>query len=392
MRGRIEVFFALAVILSCGAPAFAGDALDNEGGEAGWIMLATVVLSPPSPIARAAYAGDLEAIKDILKQDPGSINAVGGRGMTALIVAAKKGDLEMVRFLFDKGADLHACSHHGTALSLAADNNWFDIVKFLIDSGAELNNAGGSCQAPLISVARLGRQEMVRFLLEHGADPNVKNPAKYTPLHGTTDLDVAKLLIKYGANVHVLNRNGYTPVEYAIMFDHQDLAIFMIKSGKRKHSAARQKMIQMQPWYLLGLAYEHRRLDVVAFFLDDSRILFEMIESDPQFIQSFVMKGLNVNVRDDDGKTLLMRAVTANKVEVVRMLVELRADINAQVSSNKTALTFAAAEGLTHMVSLLIDAGADIGVMDKSGRRPIDYAREKGHADIVKLLDAAGAK
>ena len=81
--------------------------------------------------------------------------------------AAIHGDLEVVKYLVAKGADVNAMHRGGlTPLMTAATRGRLDVVKFLVDKGADVNARGNDGETPLTLATK---QDVVEFLKQHGA-------------------------------------------------------------------------------------------------------------------------------------------------------------------------------------------------------------------------------
>ncbi|MHB9131866.1 MAG: ankyrin repeat domain-containing protein [Armatimonadota bacterium] len=94
----------------------------------------------------------------------------------------------------------------------------------------------------------------------------------------------------------------------------------------------------------------------------------------------------NVNCRDHDGYTPLMRAVDGDGA-VVEALLNHGADANVQNDKGMTALHLATNLGHQHIVLLLLAHGANPKLTDKYGRTPRDIARVNGDREMLQLLD-----
>jgi len=76
----------------------------------------------------------------------------------------------------------------------------------------------------------------------------------------------------------------------------------------------------------------------------------------------------------------------------LRLLLERGADINAATRAGQTALVVAVINGHTEVVKLLLDNKADPMVMDETGKMAVDYAIAAKRADLIELLKAPPAK
>ena len=144
--------------------------------------------SPPRDIFEAATFG----VVDELDGDP---NVYSADGFTPLHFAAMGGHVDAARALLEAGADPNAMSRHRfvkvrplhTATALDISSGDPEIVRVLLEHGADVNgrsDEGGF--TPLHNASGSGAAELVRILLEHGADPNA------TTDDGRTSADLAK--------------------------------------------------------------------------------------------------------------------------------------------------------------------------------------------------------
>ncbi len=118
-----------------------------------------------------------------------------GAGATPFLRAAKTGDAEVMRLLLAHGADPKAETKDGTtAMILAAGLSWtmgitnvdeknaLEAIKICIDNGVDVNAANDKGDTALHGAATSGRNQVVSFLVEHGAKLDVKDKQGRTPL------------------------------------------------------------------------------------------------------------------------------------------------------------------------------------------------------------------
>jgi ankyrin repeat protein len=127
----------------------------------------------------AAVRLDLDGIKEALKEGA-DINTVSEHGQTPLFFAIKNTPvdlaeesrvIEVIRFLIDRGADVHIANIHGrTSMYEAADLGRLAIVRILCEAGAGLGVADCYGETPLHRAATGGAEDVVQYILENQAD------------------------------------------------------------------------------------------------------------------------------------------------------------------------------------------------------------------------------
>lgn len=141
---------------------------------------------------------------------------------------------KVVNFLVDLGANIQFVDEDADGFSNALtsacwtdygaepvfEGDYFDILKFLIDGGADVNLAGTGGMTPLHEAAYGdgGNATAVRMLLQHGAKVDVLNAEGDSPLHLACqrgEYYCVKLLLEAGANLNLTDSDGLTPLEVA---------------------------------------------------------------------------------------------------------------------------------------------------------------------------------
>jgi ankyrin repeat protein len=129
-------------------------------------------------VFEAAAFGRTERLAAILTADPAQARARSEDGFTALHLAVFAAQAKAARLLLDRGADVDALSTGaiarvpplGTAVFVRSPH----LARLLLDAGADVNRQGAGGFTALHSAAQSGDAELVRLLLEHGADPGVR--------------------------------------------------------------------------------------------------------------------------------------------------------------------------------------------------------------------------
>jgi len=186
---------------------------------------------------------DAEKVK-LLIDHGADVKAKAKTGYTALMVASMYlGTSDSVKLLLEHGAEVNpgkGVMFNASPLFLATFAGNPDNMALLLAKGADPNYRmdllGGFPTAPLTAASIIGYQGAVGALLGHKADINDKDPDYLTPLHWAViahQPDVVKALVDAGADVNAVDRYGYTPLLYAatIDFGDADTAEILLKAG-----------------------------------------------------------------------------------------------------------------------------------------------------------------
>ncbi|WP_265023236.1 ankyrin repeat domain-containing protein [Wolbachia endosymbiont (group A) of Epistrophe grossularia] len=205
----------------------------------------------------AQYSSNLEIVKFLLDKDISGINNITNNGWTPLHVAIQGNKLNTVELLLGRGADIEVRDiYNQTSLDLATRKGYLDIAgilkqvqldrklltivesggfneaKGLIAQGANIDTNDKNGNTLLYSAAEIGDLNLVKLLLDNGANIEAKNGEyQATPLHGAVEnyrIDVVKLLLNRGANVNAEDKDNWTPLHYGADTNSPDIVKVLV--------------------------------------------------------------------------------------------------------------------------------------------------------------------
>jgi ankyrin repeat protein len=141
--------------------------------------------------------------------------------MTAVMRAVRHNDAATIDKLIAGGADVNELDPNGDApLVMAAYLGHAEIVRKLLDAGADLTAVDPGMRATALhAAAYAGRTEAARILIERGIDIDKQGPVNgYTALHDAiwqNNVDTARVIIDGGANLRLKSHDGETPLDFA---------------------------------------------------------------------------------------------------------------------------------------------------------------------------------
>ena len=143
---------------------------------------------------------------------------IGKNDMTLLERAWKAKDLEKVKFLAERGAELNKRDKKDKTLLhyTFTEEDWEEKANFLIEIGADVNSQGENKRTLIYYILKRGNLSQLKFLLDKGANPNIKDDLGQTPLHYAVKkgwINKVKVLVKNGADLTIKDNKGRTAVD-----------------------------------------------------------------------------------------------------------------------------------------------------------------------------------
>ncbi len=311
------------------------------------------------------------ALEFLLKQGL-PINIQDKDGSTPLTYACDAESKEVVEMLLKvPSIDIHHVNKRGwTPLMAACIQGSREIVEILLRAGACITESD-PCGAIALSAACISKtkdRDVVKMLLCHGADPKYVLPNGNTVLHCACDSsvpEVVKCLIEAGANPHARNTAGMTPLMQALIKGNEEI-------------------VQL----LLSLPH----IDVEGCDNNgNSPLILALSQGSYETVKLLLEYGANVNRLTTQGGTLLLVACEKQDEKLMQLLLDAGADIDQQNKLGGTPLIGACEKKNKELVTLLLERGANIEKSNKFGGNPLLAAVEVNSLDIVQLLLNKGA-
>ncbi len=342
------------------------------------------------PLHNAARIGDIQKVKELLSKGA-DVNAANIHGDTALHEACKRADKELIALLLIKGANVNAQGFDlYTPLHLAAGVGHKPVVQLLLENGADINAKTREGQIPatiamyknnrriadllipddsnitIHLAAYLGDVEKTKSLIEDGVDINSQDENGYTPLHRAAQsgsIEVAQLLIASGADVNTKGLLGRAPLHEAARSGLKDVIELLLVHGAKVNEKTTQNV------YEGDLSWNYWPAGATPLFFSTYY---------PDVVEILLEHGAEVNVINDAKESIIDEAIYHGNRKVVELLIASGVNIN---------IHHAAYIGALEKVRSLIEDGSNINTKEKAGgRTPLHRAVEGGHKEVIKLL------
>lgn len=286
----------------------------------------------------------------------------------ALCAAAAVGNDDGVRKWLEEGARADLEFGGQPAVHNAAAHGHVSTMAILLadQPSADVRNSDGV--TVLMLGAYYGQTEVIRDLLDRGAELHERDKSGFTSLHlaaSNGHLEAVELLLARGADIDALTTDGFSPLMLSLRKNHADTARHLIDAG------ADVNVRSTSGESALYAAAFHELHEIVARLLD---------------------RGAEVNAQEEGGFSALYAASQNGQADTVRTLLEHGANVDIRTDAGSVPMHAAADEGLTEIAALLLQADPDLSLRNQHGDTPLSLAARAGQADLVSLLIEAGAE
>jgi ankyrin repeat protein len=277
-----------------------------------------------------------------------------------------------------------------TALLFASRNGQLDAVRALVDAGADVNQiSAGDHSSPLVIAVANSHYEVGKYLVDHGANPNIANVDGLTPLYATIDMQYAP--VSWAPN----------PLTVQEKVSHLDLIKDLLAKGADPNAKLTRKL-----WFR-PTSHNQQWISTVG-----STPFWRAAQgTDVPAMRTLVAGGADPKIATNGGTTALMVAaglgyagnfsqqMPDSWIPAVQYCLDVGLDINAADGQGYTALHGAAYRGDNDLVKFLVSKGAKLDARNKRGWSVTDMANAPSlrssvplaHPDTIALLLEMGA-
>ncbi|CAO2650642.1 Nn.00g019340.m01.CDS01 [Neocucurbitaria sp. VM-36] len=360
-----------------------------------------------TPAMAAVMRGHTEVIR-ALTRHKADLNILNGNGETVLEVAVTQGHFEIVHVLLEAlGGPNHPrdsvalqmamADSHATIKSLIATASImylhftntsigpgkFAWMSWVLDSGGPLVKPRAMSQMMHAALIQ-EQQDMIKALLGHGCNPDAYIPSGHTPLSFAIErqnLEIVRVLLDAGADPA---RPGRDPHSLHSTPLHQ--ALVALEADKEKDTSIVDLLLSSGRCKLLtGKRLQHTAFSYIVRQFSNwdnglAEILaFRMLESVPDVAKE----------RCYDGSTLMHIAVHYDRRDLINILIQKGVDINTPNVRGHTPF-LKKCQRRARNLHFLLERGADVFVKDKQGQSALHIAAIHGSIDTMELLLSKG--
>lgn len=329
-----------------------------------------------NPIRYACANGQLEVVKYAFEDLGIDDKSITPTGWTYLHFACQADQVDLIKYLIQRGADITAKDNNGaTPIHIASGKESINVVRYILETYSSVcgvNDKDARGQTAIVYAVSKSDLQITKYLVEQGADVNVKFGSNFTVLHHCAlnkFNELGKFLISSGADIHATLTNGYSPFTMAAVKDNLELVRYFLS---------------IEPLSVLSCGM------LTDILIDITK------EGNLEMLKILAEHGADltaVKTADFPHLSLIHLAVIKEHLALVEYLLEnkySKFNVDMLDDRNITALMFASFVGNLPIAKLLIEHGANKYLRDIEYKTASQVAKENNHPHIVRYLDGGG--
>ncbi|CAI7620936.1 unnamed protein product [Penicillium pancosmium] len=340
-------------------------------------------------VKSAASLGKTRVLRVMLDSEMSIVNS------EAMSHCATGGHEEAMKLFIDRGAEDKTIAE---AISYAAREGHGKLVSLGLDRCVGLEKGDWRMNLALEYAALYGKEDIVRLLLNHGADTEPRHPRR-TPIMAAAENGhnkVVKLLLDYKADIDLHSDYG-NALLCAARGGHDETMRLLIDHGPTLNTnkalptlgAVRDQCDQDETLLLAFETAIYPPFEVnvpVPQRKSGSPLLWAVYHTLTGTLKLLIDRGAEIESRDGFGETPLAIASRLGHEGMVRLLLEKGAQVDKKTFTDLTPLIIAAWMGHLGVVQALLDHGAKVERKGHLGLTALTAANRGGHEEVVQLL------
>ena len=298
----------------------------------GYTPMQTEVAKYSSTDRRSYREDQIRKIVQFVKNDNEQLTFKNKTGKNAMIIAAQKGHLELVKALYILGVNIDETDSEGrTSLYWASSNGHYATVQYLLSLGADSGKSNKERMTALMIASEKGHSE------------------------------TARILIKYAVNAEQSDNEGKTAFMIACQEGHEEISQILIENGADINKSDKEGR---------------------------TALMIACQEGHEETAKMLIQHSADLEQSDIYGMTALMIACQEGYEETIKILIVYRANMEKRCKYNNkslTALMIASQHGRDIIVQILIDAGAQTTFINEFP--PPLLSLQEGSKDLEKLVN-----
>ncbi|XP_041355511.1 uncharacterized protein LOC121373126 [Gigantopelta aegis] len=383
----------------------------------------------------SACLGGQTETAELLISKGADVHLVDDYDISCWHYACDTGRVNLVELLLKQGFTVNTpCQNWMTSLMIACRRNHKDLFEFLVEYDRNvvhtLDKFGLTCLHHSC-VGKHDNPEILEMLFHRGMnnvncrDNGLKTPAMYASRSGRTD--ILHYLVDRGADLNLKDKPGQTCLHYACFSKNEDIISYLVGCGVYINCEDNKKKTPLMTacfrgnsvavHVLLELGADDTKLNVYT----EACVHTACREGHVEVVEVLVRHGVDMEMEGKFGRTPFMYACQYGKIDVVNYLrgisvtilaadenganslhlscmgknddcsvasklIEFGINVNSRDRSRMTPIMHACSHGHSQLFEFLYSKGANIALQDRRGTTCLDFARKRGHHELAKKI------